>query len=182
MEWENAYRYTRKTIEMAARLKAPLVVLHYGCIEMKEYTEKLVEMVARGERETPKYEKLREEVIRKRGAAKERYIERANELIRRLLPQVEELGLKLGIENREAVEELPLGKITGCYSRSWRARRLFTGTTRGMRRSRRISGSWTTRSIWNRSATNYPGFTFMTCNFRDGTIARPGRGRLILPR
>jgi len=113
MEWENAYRYTRKTIEMAARLKAPLVVLHYGCIEMKEYTEKLVEMVARGERETPKYEKLREEVIRKRGAAKERYIERANELIRRLLPQVEELGLKLGIENREAVEELPLEEDYG---------------------------------------------------------------------
>ena len=107
-EWENAYRYTRKTIEMAARLKAPLVVLHYGCIEMKDYMEKLLEMVARGERETPKYEKMREEVIRKRGAAKERYIERANELIRRLLPQVEELGLKLGIENREAVEELPL--------------------------------------------------------------------------
>jgi sugar phosphate isomerase/epimerase len=113
MEWENAYRYTRKTIEMAARLKAPLVVLHYGCIEMKEYMEKLLEMVGRGERETPKYEKLREEVIRKRDAAKERYIERANELIRRLLPQVEELGLKLGIENREAVEELPLEEDYG---------------------------------------------------------------------
>jgi sugar phosphate isomerase/epimerase len=112
-EWENAYRYTRKTIEMAARLKAPLVVLHYGCIEMKEYTEKLVEMVARGDKETPKYEKLRDEVIRKRQAAKERYIERANELIKRLLPEVEELGLKLGIENREAVEELPLEEDYG---------------------------------------------------------------------
>jgi sugar phosphate isomerase/epimerase len=107
-EWENAYRYTKKTIEMAARLKAPMVVLHYGAIEMKEYTEKMLEMVARGERETPKYEKLQEEIIRKREATKERYIERANELIRRLLPDVEELGLKLGIENREALEELPL--------------------------------------------------------------------------
>jgi len=107
-EWENAYRYTRKTIELAARVKAPLVVLHYGAIEMKEYTDKMLEMVARGEKETPKYEKLREEVIKKREGAKGRYIERANELIRRLLPQVEELGLKLGIENREALEELPL--------------------------------------------------------------------------
>ena len=60
--------------------------------------------MARGEKETPKYEKLREEVIKKREGAKGRYIERANELIRRLLPQVEELGLKLGIENREALE------------------------------------------------------------------------------
>src|SRR5580700_1140427 len=49
-EWENAYRYTRKTIELAARVKAPLVVLHYGAIEMKEYTDKMLEMVARGEK------------------------------------------------------------------------------------------------------------------------------------
>jgi sugar phosphate isomerase/epimerase len=112
-EWENAHRYTQKTIELAARVKAPLVVLHYGAIEMKEYTDKMLEMVARGEKETPKYEKLCEEVIKKREAAKERYIDRANELIRRLLPQVEELGLKLGIENREALEELPLEEDYG---------------------------------------------------------------------
>jgi sugar phosphate isomerase/epimerase len=112
-EWENAYRYTQKTIELAARVKALVVVLHYGAIEMKEYTDKMLEMVARGERETPKYEKLCEEFVKKREAAKERYIERANELIRRLLPQVEELGLKLGIENREALEELPLEEDYG---------------------------------------------------------------------
>src|SRR6266478_6372602 len=35
VERENALRYTRKTIEMAGKLKAPLVVLHYGSIEMK---------------------------------------------------------------------------------------------------------------------------------------------------
>jgi sugar phosphate isomerase/epimerase len=107
-EWENAYRYTRKTIELADRLKAPLVVLHYGRIDMKEHTDKLIEMVMRGEKETPKYQKICDEVIKKREAAKERYIERSNELIRRLLPLVEELGIKLGIENREALEELPL--------------------------------------------------------------------------
>ncbi len=107
-ERENALRYTRKTIEMAARLKAPVVVLHYGAIEMKDYTDKLLEMVARGEKETPKYQKLCEEIIKKRENLKEHYIERSNELIRRLLPEVENFGLKLGIENREALEELPL--------------------------------------------------------------------------
>ncbi|MDB6021992.1 MAG: Xylose isomerase domain protein barrel [Pedosphaera sp.] len=107
-ERENAYRYTRKTIEMAARLKAPLVVLHYGSMEMKDYTDKLLDMVARGEKETPKYQKLCEEVIKKREAIKEPYIERANALIKRVLPLAEELGIKLGIENREGLEELPL--------------------------------------------------------------------------
>jgi sugar phosphate isomerase/epimerase len=107
-ERENAYRYTRKTIEMAARLKAPLVVMHYGSIDMKDYTDKLVEMVARGEKESSKYQKLCDEVLRKREALKEPYIDRANELFKRVLPLAEELGIKLGIENREAVEELPL--------------------------------------------------------------------------
>ena len=107
-ERENALRYTRKTIEMAARLKALVVVLHYGAIDMKDYTEKLLEMAARGEKESPKYQKLCDELIKKREHLKERHIERANELIKQLLPEVENLGLKLGIENREAVEELPL--------------------------------------------------------------------------
>src|SRR5437016_1222765 len=42
-ERERAFRHSMKTIETAARLKAPAVVLHMGSIEMREYTEKLVE-------------------------------------------------------------------------------------------------------------------------------------------
>lgn len=108
VERDNAHRYTRKTIEMAARLKAPVVVIHYGSMEMKDYTDKLLDMVARGEKDSPKYQKLCEEIIRKREAIKEPYIDRANELLKRVLPLAEELGVKLGIENREALEELPL--------------------------------------------------------------------------
>jgi sugar phosphate isomerase/epimerase len=107
-ERDNAFRYTRKTVEMAARLKAPLVVLHYGSMEMKEYTDKLLDLAARGEKETPKYQKLCAELSSKREAIKEAYIDRANELLLRLVPEVEKLGIKLGIENREALEELPL--------------------------------------------------------------------------
>lgn len=108
MERENALRYTRKTIELADRLKAPVVVLHYGSIDMKDYTDKLVELAARGEKETPKYAKLSSEALRKREAAKEGFIERANDVLRKILPQAENAGVKLGIENREALEELPL--------------------------------------------------------------------------
>src|SRR5580698_4687252 len=57
-ERENALRYTLKTLEFASRVKAQLVVLHMGSIEMKDYTDKLKEMVGRGERESPKYQKL----------------------------------------------------------------------------------------------------------------------------
>src|SRR5262245_8668493 len=106
-ERDNALRYTRKTIELAARVKAPVVVLHYGAIEMKDYTDKLLDLDARGEKETSRYERLCEELTAKREAVREKYIERANETLHRLLPEVENLGLKLGIENREALEAVP---------------------------------------------------------------------------
>src|SRR4029077_16980326 len=43
-ERELALRYTLKTLELAARVKAPAVVLHLGSIEMKHYTDKMVEL------------------------------------------------------------------------------------------------------------------------------------------
>jgi sugar phosphate isomerase/epimerase len=107
-ERELAQRYTVKTIEFAARVKAPAVVLHSGSIDMKNYTDKLVELVARGEKESPKYTKLCHEVDEKREAKKGPHMERLNEILKQLLPVAEPLGIKLGIENREALEELPI--------------------------------------------------------------------------
>ena len=107
-ERELAQRYTLKTIEFAGRVKAPAVVLHIGSIEMKNYTEKLLEMLAAGQKETPKYEKLSKELDEKREAKKEPFLERTKEVLKKLLPEAESRGLKLGVENRQALEELPL--------------------------------------------------------------------------
>src|SRR6266446_1008344 len=107
-EREMAQRYTIKTIEFASRVNAPAVVLHVGAIEMKNYTDKLLNMAARGEKDTPKYEKLCAELSHKREAKKEPFLERTKELIKKLLPDAEARGLKLGVENRQALEELPL--------------------------------------------------------------------------
>ena len=103
-----AERYTLKTIEFATRVKAPVVVLHIGSIEMKDYTDKLLEMVARGEKETPKYEKLCKELDEKREAKKEPFLERTYELLKKLAADAESRGIKLGVENRQALEELPI--------------------------------------------------------------------------
>jgi sugar phosphate isomerase/epimerase len=103
-----AQRYTLKTIDLAARVQAPAVVLHLGSIEMKPYTSKLLELVARGEKGKPKYEKLCAELDRKREARKEPYLERTKELLKKLLPEAEARGVKLGVENRQSLEELPL--------------------------------------------------------------------------
>lgn len=107
-ERELAERHTLKTLDFAVKMKAPLVVLHSGSIEMKDYTDKLLEMVARGQRETPKYEKLCAEVDEKREAKKGPYFERVKEMLRKLAVEAGNRGIKLGIENRESLEELPI--------------------------------------------------------------------------
>src|SRR5262249_40488004 len=65
-ERDLALKHTLKTLEFAARVKAPVVVLHSGSIEMKNYTDKLLEMAARGDRESDKYRKLCVELDEKR--------------------------------------------------------------------------------------------------------------------
>ena len=107
-ERELAERYTLKTLEFAGRVQAPAVVLHAGSIEMKNYTDKLLKLVQSGGKETPKYEKLCEELDQKRESRKEPFFERTKETLKKLLPEAESLGLKLGVENRQGLEELPL--------------------------------------------------------------------------
>jgi sugar phosphate isomerase/epimerase len=107
-ERENAWRHTVKTLETAERVKARLVVLHMGAIEMRDYTDKLVDMIGAGQKETPKYEKICMEVIEKRESKKDRYVELANEMLKRIAEEAARRGIMLGIENREALEEIPL--------------------------------------------------------------------------
>jgi sugar phosphate isomerase/epimerase len=107
-ERENAWRHTLKTLETAERVGAKLVVLHMGAIDMKDYTDKLLDMVESGQRESAKYEKLCMEVIEKRESKKEKYVELANDFLHRLEGEAERRGIMLGVENREALEEIPL--------------------------------------------------------------------------
>jgi sugar phosphate isomerase/epimerase len=107
-EREQAVRHTLKTIEFAARLKAPLVVLHLGSIEMKDYTDKLLDMVARDGKDTPRYARICAELDEKREARKGPHMEHIRESLRKLLPEAESRGIKLGVENRQALEELPI--------------------------------------------------------------------------
>jgi sugar phosphate isomerase/epimerase len=106
-ERENAFRYTLKSIETAARVKAPIVVLHMGSVDMKDYTDKLIDMIADGKRDTPKFQKLCEEASRKREDKKERYVNAAYDMLEHIIPEAEHAGVMLGIENREALEEIP---------------------------------------------------------------------------
>ncbi len=105
---ELAVKYTLKTFEFARRVKAPAIVLHLGSMEMKDYTEKLTRMLECNGKKPPKYEKLRAEAAASREVRKAKAVERVYETLRIILPEAEKRGLKLGIENRQALEEIPL--------------------------------------------------------------------------
>jgi sugar phosphate isomerase/epimerase len=107
-ERENALRYSLKTLETAERVGAQVVVLHLGEIDMKEYTERLVEMLGAGLKDTSKYQRLCEDVDTKRSQRKDKYMELAGEMLLRIAEDAAARGLRLGIENREALEEVPL--------------------------------------------------------------------------
>ena len=114
-ERENALKHTLKTLDMAVRLKAQLVVLHMGCVDMKDYTDRLIEMIEEGKKDTPKYQKLCEEAMAKREAKKEKPVKLANEMLLALADQAGARGLWLGIENREALEEIPFESDFGLF-------------------------------------------------------------------
>jgi sugar phosphate isomerase/epimerase len=101
-------RHTQKTLEFATRTGAALVVLHFGSMDMKDYSGKLEEMLARGEKNTPKYDKLCAEAAKAREARKGKFFARACATLKKILPEAEKRNLKLGIENREALHELPV--------------------------------------------------------------------------
>jgi sugar phosphate isomerase/epimerase len=119
-ERESAFKHTLKTLEFATRVKASLVVLHMGCIDLKDYTEKLIELAKEGRQGTPKYQKLCEEVLAKREARKERQVQYAYDLLNRIVDEAKPRGIKLGIENREALEEIPFESDFQFFFREFR--------------------------------------------------------------
>jgi sugar phosphate isomerase/epimerase len=106
-ERDSAFRHTLRTLETASRVNAQLVVLHMGSVDMFDYTEKLIDLLGEDRKGTTKYEKLCAEVIQKREQRKERHLELGYELLGRIAGQAAKFNLKLGIENREALEEIP---------------------------------------------------------------------------
>lgn len=106
-ERENAIKHTLKSIETAVRVGARAVVLHMGRITMRDYTDKLLDMIKQGEGGSPRYEKLLAEALEKRERRKEKYTERADELLKQFVEAAAAAGVRLGIENRDAVEEIP---------------------------------------------------------------------------
>jgi sugar phosphate isomerase/epimerase len=115
-EVASCWKHTLKTLDMAERVQAGAVVLHLGSVEMRPYTDKLLSLLRRGRQHENKYQQLCRQADEKREARKEAYWLRTQEFVKRLIPEAERRGLRLGVENREALEELPFdGDFPGFF-------------------------------------------------------------------
>lgn len=106
-EAESCWKHTLKTLALAERVKAPAVVLHLGSVEMRHYTDKLIALAERGEQHGEHYQRLCMEADAKREAKKEGFLQRSIQFLERLVPEAEQRGVRLGIENRQSLEEIP---------------------------------------------------------------------------
>jgi sugar phosphate isomerase/epimerase len=106
-ERDNAFRHTIKTLDFAVRVGAGLVVLHLGSIPLRDYEDRLKDLLKSGQRNSPRYDRLCGEIMEKREARKEPFLTHACDTLRRLVPEARDRGLRLGIENRDGLAELP---------------------------------------------------------------------------
>ena len=108
-ERDQALRHTLRTLECAASLNAKVVVLHLGCIPIRwpNYPRRLIDGYVRGQSLSPQYERLLAKTLAVRERKRQKHFSQVCRVLDRLVPRAKELKLKLGLETRMGVEEIP---------------------------------------------------------------------------
>lgn len=102
-----AVRHTLRSIEVAASTGARAVVLHLGLVPMRNYTMRLVDLIADQRQDSRKFERLRRRALALREKKKTRFFDQVKRTLEAVAPRARELGVRLGIETRFGIEEIP---------------------------------------------------------------------------
>jgi sugar phosphate isomerase/epimerase len=175
---ELALKHTLKTLEFASRVKAPVVVLHLGSIEMKDYTGKLSKILESDEKISPRFEKLRAGALKTCEAKKEKYFARMKETLRQILPEAEKRGIKLGCENRQALEELPLDTDFESLLKEFRSPSIFYWHDTGHAQIKDNFGILPHAKFLETLAPRLAGFHIHDVIFPARDHAEPGKGSI----
>ena len=109
-------RYTLQTLDFAVRVGAPHVVMHSGStwFFLTSPERKLDKWIDESELETIElaedagFLKQRKRAMKRIKSASRKAMQRINSSYERILPLAKERGLKLCLENREGMEEMPI--------------------------------------------------------------------------
>ena len=106
-ERELAVRHTLRTIDCAASLGAKAAVLHLGMVPMRNYTSRLLQLYAEGAAGGPKFQRLLEKAVTVRNKKRQRHLDQVYRTLDAVIPKAKEFGIKLGLETRFGIEEIP---------------------------------------------------------------------------
>jgi sugar phosphate isomerase/epimerase len=106
-ERERALKHTFQTIDFAARLEAPYVVLHLGRTPLDDYTDKLVRYAEVGMIHSRDFVRVKLDCVRRRERDAAPYLKRAVSCLTRVAEYAGEKGVRLGVESRHSFEEIP---------------------------------------------------------------------------
>jgi sugar phosphate isomerase/epimerase len=107
-ERQEAVRVSKKTIELAAKMGARVVILHMGEIPLNtDLEEKLRRLFHEGLTGSEVYLKVKEELILERSFRASQYLEQAAKSLDELSEYSQSTGIMLGLENRVYFREIP---------------------------------------------------------------------------
>jgi len=106
-ERERAVKQTLQTIDFAARLDAPFVVLHLGEVNMAPVTDHLIKLATNGAYLSRKYVRLKVGAVQKREKIAPAYLQRVKDCLRRVIEHAASKNVRLALESRRGYEEIP---------------------------------------------------------------------------
>ena len=106
-ERQLAVRHTLRTIDFAATLGAKAVVLHLGFVGMRNRTRKLITLFTKGRAETPRFFRRRDKALLVRERKRRPYLDQVFRTLDELAPRARDAGVRLGLETRLRLEEIP---------------------------------------------------------------------------
>jgi sugar phosphate isomerase/epimerase len=106
-ERERAVKQTFQTIDFAARLSAPFVVLHLGEVNMSPITDRLIGLAKTGRYLSRKYVRLKVGAVQKRERIAPAYLQRVKDCLRRIIERAASRNVRIALESRRGYEEIP---------------------------------------------------------------------------
>jgi sugar phosphate isomerase/epimerase len=106
-ERERAVKQTLQTIDFAARLNAPFVVLHLGEVNMRPITDQLIALAKNGRYLSREYVRLKIGAVRTREKIGLAYLQRVKDCLRRIIEHAASRNVRIALEGRRGYEEIP---------------------------------------------------------------------------
>jgi len=106
-EREAAVTQTLRTIDFAARLNAPFVVLHLGEVNMSLITERLIALAKAGRYLSREYVRIKISAVQEREKIAPVSLQRVKDCLRRIIEYAASKNVRIGLEARRDYEQIP---------------------------------------------------------------------------